>query len=86
MFEAVHDVTSRSLSDYAGRPRHEWVLDWPGMVVLVVTACYWTQGGCSVFVGVSQGWEVVKSGHLICAYGIEGRGTATMASAMACMA
>jgi hypothetical protein len=25
------------------KPRDEWVLDWPGMVVLVVTAVYWTK-------------------------------------------
>ena len=44
MYEAIHDVTSRGIQDYATKPRHEWVLDWPGMVVLVVTAIYWTRG------------------------------------------
>ncbi|GFH11920.1 uncharacterized protein HaLaN_07505 [Haematococcus lacustris] len=45
MFQAIHDVTARSIMDYAAKPRHQWVLEWPGMVVLVVTAVYWTRGG-----------------------------------------
>ncbi|KAL6751111.1 dynein heavy chain 5 [Haematococcus lacustris] len=44
MFQAIHDVTARSILDYAAKPRHQWVLEWPGMVVLVVTAVYWTRG------------------------------------------
>jgi hypothetical protein len=48
MFDAIHDVTSRGIIDYAARPRHEWVLHWPGMVVLVVTAVYWTRGEAPV--------------------------------------
>ncbi len=44
MFEAVHDVTGRGIAAFAaGKPRHEWVLEWPGMVVLVVTAVFWTR-------------------------------------------
>ena len=41
MFEAVHDVTARGIECFPASPRHEWVLQWPGMVVLVVTAVYW---------------------------------------------
>ena len=44
MFDAIHDVTGRGIVDYANKPRCEWVLEWPGMVVLVVTAIYWTKG------------------------------------------
>ena len=44
MFDAIHDVTGRGIIDYATKPRTEWVLEWPGMVVLVVTAVYWTKG------------------------------------------
>ena len=44
MFDAIHDVTGRGIIDYATKPRTEWVLEWPGMVVLVVTAIYWTKG------------------------------------------
>ena len=43
MFEAVHDVTSQGIAAYPGKPRHTWVLDWPGMVVLVVAGVYWTR-------------------------------------------
>jgi len=41
MFEAVHDVTGQGIESFPACPRHEWVLEWPGMVVLVVTAVYW---------------------------------------------
>ncbi|KAF5830265.1 dynein heavy chain, N-terminal region 2-domain-containing protein [Dunaliella salina] len=44
MFEAVHDMTARGLEDYPTKPRHEWVLQWPGMTVLVVSGIFWTQG------------------------------------------
>lgn len=44
MFEAIHDVTLRGIEDYVTKPRHDWVLEWPGMVVLVVTAIFWTRG------------------------------------------
>ena len=44
MFASIHDVSGRGLEDYVTRPRHEWVLQWPGMVVLVVTAIFWTRG------------------------------------------
>ena len=44
MFESIHHVTSEGLKSYDVKPRDEWVLDWPGMVVLVVTAVNWTMG------------------------------------------
>eukprot|EP00955_Chlamydomonas_euryale_P117752 366496-Chlamydomonas_euryale.AAC.8 len=44
MFDAIHDVTARGIADYAAKPRSEWVLEWPGMVVLVVSAIFWTRG------------------------------------------
>ncbi|GMH41668.1 hypothetical protein BSKO_09578 [Bryopsis sp. KO-2023] len=44
MFESVHNTTALGIEDYAAKPRNDWVLEWPGMVVLVVTALYWTQG------------------------------------------
>ncbi len=53
MFESIHHVTQLGLEAYAGKPRHEWVLEWPGMVVLVVTAIYWTRGACTLCVCVS---------------------------------
>lgn len=44
MFESIHHQTSLGLEDYSSKPRHEWVLQWPGMVVLVVTGMFWTKG------------------------------------------
>ncbi|CAG9466170.1 unnamed protein product [Pedinophyceae sp. YPF-701] len=44
MFDSVHEETAKGLAAYATQERHEWVLQWPGMVVLVVTATYWTEG------------------------------------------
>lgn len=41
MFEAVHDVTARGIECFPASERNDWVLEWPGMVVLVVTAVYW---------------------------------------------
>ncbi len=43
MFEAVHDVTSQGIAAYPAKPRERWVLDWPGMVVLVVAGVFWTR-------------------------------------------
>ena len=44
MFDSIHHVTGEGLKSYELKPRDEWVLDWPGMVVLVCTAVYWTKG------------------------------------------
>lgn len=44
MFQSVHHVTALGIEDYSTKPRNEWVLEWPGMVVLVCTALFWTQG------------------------------------------
>ncbi|PNH03664.1 Dynein heavy chain 7, axonemal [Tetrabaena socialis] len=44
MYGSIHDVTGRGLAAYVAQPRHEWVLQWPGMVVLVITAIFWTRG------------------------------------------
>lgn len=52
MYEAIHDVSARGIEAYANTPRHEWVLEWPGMVVLVVTAIFWTRGEW----GAGLGW------------------------------
>ena len=46
MFKAVHSMVARSLADFPTKPRGKWVLQWPGMCVLVVNAIYWTRGEC----------------------------------------
>jgi len=44
MTASVHDVVRRGLESYESKERHDWVLQWPGAVVLVVTAIFWTRG------------------------------------------
>ncbi len=63
MFEAVHDMTARGLEDFPTKPRHEWVLQWPGMSVLVVSAIYWTRGARSCG---TQGAHQLAQGHECC--------------------
>ena len=43
MFDSIHSVTGAALKTYAAKARDDWVLDWPGMVVLVCTGVYWTK-------------------------------------------
>jgi dynein heavy chain len=44
LFESTHRQTRLGLEDYSSKPRHEWVLQWQGMMVLVVTGMFWTKG------------------------------------------
>jgi hypothetical protein len=53
MFESVHAAVAQGIGEYPARKRHEWVLQWPGMVVLVVTAIFWTQGACAAILGAT---------------------------------
>jgi dynein heavy chain len=43
MVESVREVCSQGVETYTKTQRHNWVLQWPGQVVLVVTAIFWTQ-------------------------------------------
>lgn len=43
MRETVLDQTAKALKAYKQMPRSDWVLDWPGQVVLTVAQIYWTQ-------------------------------------------
>jgi hypothetical protein len=43
MVDSVHAVIAQGIAAYPATPRHEWVLRWPGQVVLAVTAIFWTQ-------------------------------------------
>jgi len=52
MFESVHHVVAEGIKDYAARERHDWVLHWPGMVVLVVTAIFWTEAATKALIGI----------------------------------
>ncbi|KTF88877.1 hypothetical protein cypCar_00027703 [Cyprinus carpio] len=43
MKASVRDNISRSLQVYVERPRTEWVLSWPGQVVIAGCQTFWTQ-------------------------------------------
>lgn len=43
MVESMRSVIASGVAAYAGAARRDWVLAWPGQVVLAVTAIYWTQ-------------------------------------------
>ncbi|KAG2501733.1 hypothetical protein HYH03_000233 [Edaphochlamys debaryana] len=43
MVESVQEVCRRGVLGYPTVPREQWVLEWPGQVVLVVTAIFWTR-------------------------------------------
>lgn len=43
MVESVLEECRRGVLSYPTVPREQWVLEWPGQVVLVVTAIFWTR-------------------------------------------
>ncbi|XP_072136530.1 dynein axonemal heavy chain 12 isoform X2 [Mobula birostris] len=42
MLRSVHDVIDQSRQDYPERKRTEWVISWPGQVVICVSQIFWT--------------------------------------------
>ena len=58
MFDSIHNVTGEGLKAYTAKPRDQWVLDWPGMVVLVCTAVNWT---ADVTRAIDEGKGAVKA-------------------------
>ena len=42
MVDSVRAVIGNSIAAYASRPRREWVIQWPGQVVICVSSIYWT--------------------------------------------
>ena len=58
MFDSIHNVTGEGLKAYTAKPRDQWVLDWPGMVVLVCTAVNWT---ADVTRAIGEGKGAVKA-------------------------
>jgi hypothetical protein len=43
MVESVHERCMEGMRCYPATPREQWVLEWPGQVVLVVSGMFWTQ-------------------------------------------
>jgi len=56
MFDNIAHITGEGIKSYGAKPRDQWVLDWPGMVVLVVTAVFWTK---QVTEAISDGTRAV---------------------------
>lgn len=42
MLKSVRNQTYRSWLDYADRERTDWILRWPGQIVIAVSQIYWT--------------------------------------------
>ena len=42
MLKTVKNEIQKSYFDYDNSPRVQWVLKWPGMVVLCVSQIYWS--------------------------------------------
>lgn len=51
MRDAVHAQLVTALAAYATTPRTEWVLQWPAMIVLAVSAIFWSSGVEDAFAG-----------------------------------
>jgi dynein heavy chain len=43
MIQCLRVITDNSVKDYAKQPRHKWVLEWQGQVVLAVDMIYWSK-------------------------------------------
>ena len=43
MMGSVRKVIGESFDAYAVTPRKEWVLEWPGQIVICTGTIYWTQ-------------------------------------------
>ena len=57
MLESVQHQVRLGMEAYANSARVDWVLEWPGQVVLVVTATFWTKQ-------VSEALESGEAGKL----------------------
>ena len=43
MIKSLCDVTVDSVKAYPLTPRDQWVLDWPGQIVIAVSTIFWTK-------------------------------------------
>ena len=57
-----------SMADYAVRPRPQWVRNWPAMVVLAVSAIFWSQVRLSIMVTDLDTSSELSELILICHY------------------
>lgn len=43
MMGSLHTITRKSVADYIASKREDWLLKWPGQVVLAVSQIFWTK-------------------------------------------
>lgn len=43
MIVSLRDVMAQAVGAYEAEPRVQWVVEWPGQVVLAGTSIYWTR-------------------------------------------
>jgi len=61
MVEAIQDVVQKSFKAFAMTNREDWVIEWPGQVVLVVSAIYWTDDVATALKGEAAAPGLVKA-------------------------
>ena len=44
MVESLRQLSKDSVVDYTTRPRHEWVLDHAGQIIILTSQIYWAKG------------------------------------------
>ena len=67
MRESLKDVTLRSYEAYLGHDRVEWILSWPGQVVLCSSQMYWTmEVADSIQKGTLQSYQQKLNQQLQC--------------------
>ncbi|KAJ1562107.1 Dynein heavy chain 7, axonemal, partial [Cladochytrium tenue] len=57
MLESVKSIIGEAFNAYTTKPREQWVLDWPGQVVLCVSSIFWTIGMERAITSGSKGLE-----------------------------
>ncbi|KAI9202130.1 dynein heavy chain and region D6 of dynein motor-domain-containing protein [Polychytrium aggregatum] len=57
MLRSVHSVMEEAYIAYPQKPRAQWVLDWPGQVILCVSSIFWTSDAEKAIEGGKKGLE-----------------------------
>jgi dynein heavy chain len=63
MVESLREVTRKGVASYLNTTRERWVLEWPGQVVLVVTAVFWTREVSEAVASKEKGRLAVCAEH-----------------------
>ena len=52
MVESLRQLSKASVYDYTTRPRHEWVMDHAGQIIILVSQIYWAKGAEEALDGI----------------------------------